>query len=223
VSATKDYLVKQAAIILNAATGTGAGDASVIGAIDDPKKYPFAFLGNFAIDSDAEVCMAVCQTTGHPLRKAFTTDSANLADGALIAPAAGGGEVYDIFNVKVDDVDARRKPVTFFKRLQPADPLNRTLIGKYYDLVDGNFIRHNGAVATAKVVRFAKGAAPQAPDSLTNASVSCLLSLATPKMDIWVSMASYFAQEWARREQMIRSGAVTIPPVVALQKMEQKV
>jgi hypothetical protein len=220
VSATADYLVKQAAIILNASTGSGAGDSSTIGAIDDPKKYPYAFLSNFALDADAEVCALAASVDGYPLLKDFITVTGALADEATITPASGGGHVYQILNVKVDGVDARRKPTTYIKRLQ-SDVLSRTAIPKYYDIQGGQIIRHNGTSAVCKVVRFAKGAAPQAPDPLNNATVSCLLSMATPKMDIWVSMAGYFAQQWALRAQMIRGGAITIPPVVAYQAMEK--
>jgi hypothetical protein len=220
VSATVDYLVKQAAIILNASTGSGSGDASTIGAIDDPKKYPYTFLSNFALDADAEVCSLACTVDGYALLKDFVAASGALADEATITPASGGGHVYQILNVKVDGVDARRKPTSYIKRLQ-SDVLSRTSIPKYYNIEGAQIIRHNGTSAICKVVRFAKGAAPQAPDPLNNATVSCLLSMATPKMDIWVHMASYFAQQWAQRAQMIRSGEITIPPVVAYQEMEK--
>ena len=220
MSATVDYLVKQAAIILNASTGTGSGDASTIGPIDDPKKYPYSFLANFTLDADAEVCSVACLTEGYPLLKDFVTSSAALADEAVIVPAAGGGRVYQVLNVKVDGVDARRKATSYIKRLQ-SDSLSRTAIGKYYDIEGGQIIRHNGTSAVCKVVRFGKGPAPQAPDELNNATVSCLLSMATPKMDTWVGMAGYFAREWAMRAQMIRGGEIVIPPVVAYQAMEK--
>lgn len=221
MSATVDYLVKQAAVILNASTGAGSGDSSTISALDDVKKYPWSFLSGFALDADSEVNMVLCQTLNHPLLKNFITVTGALADEATITAASGGGTVYQVLDVKVDGVDARRKPVTYFKRLA-SDPLSRTSIGKYYDLQGGNIIRHNGTSAVCKVVRFAKGASPQAPDELTNADVACLLSMAAPKMDTWISMASYFAQQWAIRQQMIQSGRVDIPPVVAFQRMEEK-
>lgn len=193
MSTTIDYLVKQAAMVLNASTGTGSGDSSTIGAIDDPKKFAYSFLSNFALDADAENCRLICATEGHPLQKGFIGDSTALADGAVIA-ASGGGEVYQVVNVKVDGTDARRKPVSYFKRLA-SDPLSRTTIGKYYDIEGGNVLRHNGTSAVCKLVRFLMSIAPQAPDSLRNATVSCLLSMATPKMGVDVEMASYFAQQ----------------------------
>jgi len=220
MSATVDYLVKQAAVILNASTGAGSGDASTIGAIDDPKKFPYAFLANFALDADAEVCMTLGQSDGNPLLQSLTTISGALADNAIITPASGGGVVYQVLNVQVDSTDAIRRPATYFKRLA-SDPLSRTSIGKYYDIEGGRIIRHNGTSAVCKIVRFAQGAAPQAPDELTNATVACLLSMCTPKMDTWIQMASYFAQQWVMRAQMIRAGEVQIPPVVAYQQMER--
>jgi hypothetical protein len=221
MSATVDYLVKQAAIILNASTGTGAGDASTIGAIDDPKKFPYAFLSNAANDADAEVCMLLGQSDDNPLQQSLVASTGALADNSTIVPS-GGGIVYRVLNVQVDSVDARRKPVTYLKRLA-SDPLSRTSIGKYYDIQGGRIIRHNGTSAVCKVIRFLKGVSPQAPDELTNATIACLLSMVTPKMDTWISMASYFAQQWAMRQQMIRAGEVQIPPVIAYQMIDQQV
>lgn len=221
MSTTKDYLVKQAAIILNASTGTGAGDASTIGAIDDPKKYPYDFLGNFAVDASNEVCRTICDTLNHPLQKPFIANSTSLADKAVIA-VSGGGEIFGLINCQVDGVDARVKPVTYIKRLQ-SDVLSRTTIGKYFNIEGGNVVRHNGTAAILQVVRFLPDGTIQIPDSMRNAAVACLLSMATPKMDIWVSMAGYFAQEWHVREQMIRGGRVDVSPVVAYKKMDEKV
>jgi len=216
MSTTVEYLVKQAAVILNATTGIGNGDSSTIGAIDDPKKFPYSFLSNDALDSDAENCRLICSTKGHPLQKGFIVDSSALADGAVIA-ASGGGEIFAIINVKVDGSDARRKPVSYFKRLA-SDSLSRTTIGKYYDIEGGNILRHNGTSAVCKLVRFLMSGAPQAPDSLRHATLANMLSVCSPKMGVDVEVASYFAQQWALRAQMIQSGAITVPEVIAYQK-----
>jgi hypothetical protein len=208
-------VVNPAMSIINAST--------TYGTLDDPKKYPATFLSEMAVAASDEVCQMIVQTQGHPLLKDFITNSASMADGAIITAASGGGRIYDVFDVKVDGVDARRKAVTYFKRLQ-SDPLSRTTIPKYFDLVGGgSVIRHNGTAAVAKVVRFAKSAGTmQAPDEMLNAVLSCFISMVHPKQGEFVQVASYYAQQWAIRQQMIREGRIDIPAVVAYQEMEKQ-
>jgi hypothetical protein len=208
-------VINPAMSIINAST--------VYGTNDDTEKYPAQFLTDMAVAASDDVCQVIVNTPGHPLLKAFITDSASMGDGAVISAASGGGTIYDCFNIKVDGVDARRKAVTYFKRLQ-TDPLSRTTIPKYFDLVGaGSVIRHNGTAATAKVVRFAKSAGVmQAPDEMLNAVIACFISMVHPKHGEFVQVASYYAQQWAIRQQMIREGKVTIPAVVAYQQMEEQ-
>lgn len=208
-------VVNPAMSIINAST--------VYGSNDDTEKYPAQFLSEMAVAASDDVCQVIVSTPGHPLLKAFITDTPSMADGATITAASGGGTIYDVFNVKVDGVDARVKPVTYLKRVQ-SDVLSRTTIGKYFALVGGgSVIRHNGTAATAKVVRFAKSAGVmQAPDEMLNAVVACFISMVHPKHGEFVQVASYYAQQWAMRQQMIREGKVTISPVVAYQQMEQQ-
>jgi hypothetical protein len=197
--------------------------STVYGTNDDVKKYPPTFLSDMAVAASDDVCLTIVQTQGHPLLKDFITNSASMADDTIISAASGGGRIYDVFDVKVDGVDARRKPVTYFKRLQ-SDPLSRTAIGKYFDLVGGgSVIRHNGTAATAKLVRFAKNAGTmQAPDEMLNAVLSCFISMVHPKQGEFVQVASYYAQQWAIRQQMIREGRIDIPAVVQYQEMEKQ-
>ncbi|MGA9771667.1 MAG: hypothetical protein WBV94_21735 [Blastocatellia bacterium] len=190
--------------------------STTYGTLDDAKKFPQGFLDAMALDSDAETCRLLCGTPGHPLQKGFITSSSALGDDSVIA-ISGGGEIFHVINVKIDGVDARRKPVSYFKRLT-SDSLSRTTIGKYYDIEDNNVIRHNGTSAVLKVVRFLMSGAPQAPDSLRNASIACMLSMVSSKMGTDVEVASYFAQQWAMRAQMIRGGEIVVPPVIAYQK-----
>lgn len=197
--------------ILNASTAYAT--------LDWAKKFPATFLNDMALAAADEVAALICES-GHPLKNNFITSSAALGDDTVITPATGGGTVYDVLSVKVDGVDARRKPVTYFKRLG-SDPLSRTQIGKYYDL-QGLIIRHNGTSAVCKIIRFVKGATPQAPDQMLNAVISCFLSMVFVKQGEGIQAASYFAQQWMLRAQMIREGKMTVPAVAAFQDAERE-
>lgn len=217
MATTTDYLVKQAAILLGAAKGTGTGDLSTIGAIDHESKYPFEFLERWALDGSAEIAKAICETQGHPHQASFTVNSDAIANGAVIT--AGTKTVYLVVDVRVDNTFARRKSASYIERMKTLPYSARTQMGKYYDLL-GMTIRHNGTSAICKVVAFDPNAASiDVPDEYRGLAIAYILKMAFPYMGTDVGAAAYYAQQWSLGLQLIKSGQVAIPPLVAYQGM----
>lgn len=211
-------IIEPAKIILNAATGAGAGDTSTIGAVDDPKKFPYAFLSQLALSADAEVCDALCSSQ-NPLQNAFMQTTAGIADEALVVLATY--QVYDIVSVEIDGTPGRLAPWTYIDRMR-SDPLSRTAIDKMYALRN-QVIKHNGTSAVCKVIAFKKGATPQAPDGLLNACIAGLCKLASSKMGIGIEAAAHFARESAMRIQMILGGVQSVPEVSQYSQQDKAV
>ena len=193
--------------ILNAST--------VYGTLDDPKKFPQTFLDKQAVVAADEVSDCVCLTQDHPLREEFTQNTTNIATGGIVA--VSGYTIYDVIDVKVDNVVARHAPATYIERMMN-DPLGRTTHDKMYDLL-GRKLIHNGATAICRVIAFRHvEGTPQAPDQLLQAVISCFLKRVQPKAGVNIEAASFFEGQSARALQLIRTGAVSVPDAVAWQK-----
>lgn len=210
-------IIEPAKIILLAASGAGTGDTSTIGAIDDPKKTPYAFLSQLAIAADAEVCHVLCSNQ-NPLQNAFLQTTLGIADEAVVALATY--QVYDIVSVEIDGSPARLAPWGYIDRMR-SDPLSRT-IDKMYALRN-QVIKHSGTSAICKVIAFKKGAGPQAPDGLLNACIAGLLKMASPKMGVDVEMAQHFRVISEHQLQMVAGGATSTPQVEVFSMQDKQV
>lgn len=208
-------------ILLNAATGAGSGDSSTIGAIDQVKKTPWEFLARLALAAGHEVANWVASTPGQPLRNSYLRDTAPLADEAIITIA--GFQVYEVVSIEVDGV-AARKPVggwTYIERIK-TDPLSRTSIPKYFDIREQK-LKHNGSTAVVTVIAVQdidSSVVPAAtddvnvPDPLLNAVIAVHQKMASIHGGTEVQTAEFWRGCAQAYEQMIRSGASALPPIV---------
>lgn len=213
--------------ILNASTVTAVTGTNY-GVNDFFKRYSGdatnpGLVRDLAIDADEEICLAIIQTDGHPLRSKFKTTSSGLAHGAAIPIN------YGILTVLIDGFAAEPLPtheIAMIRRNKLA--LNTIAVGdasnvyRYYSLEDGaGRIFHTGTSAVLDMLTFTRSAAnppvPQQPDGFVSIAIARTVGRAFGVDGVRLDAAAAYNNFAEVGLQMIRAGKVEIPPIELLQ------
>lgn len=175
------------------------------------QRYPTdSEIQQACLEGDARVCVAICETEGHPYAPQFYTTS-TVTSGSAITAHLG------VTALVVVDGSPARYAKSMDQMLEViANPTMYPVAAKWC-YISGDILFHNGVDPDATVTypTFVMTAACQAPDGYESADVCVSVSLLA-KDGASSDYYSYYSRLYLQQEAAIRGQQLAVPSIEAI-------
>lgn len=222
-------LVKKAVTAnVNAAAKNADGSALYTLTVADDRRS-MSEISDKCDEAALMVLQAIAETEGNPHRSLLMNDSASIASGALIPDHIGpigipkiqrfAGDAYRAGHpARIDDIEAWRADSAALIYAEKAYDQQGSPLAGYYNVM-ANELRYTGVDATVPIATLARAQIFIVPDEYEAVVIALATALCFKEGDP-SGVAMYFQQLGMSGLQLIRGGAMVIPPVVEVQKAQ---